>query len=99
MKSANAFNLDQSTNSLFGKESTSLKFSQVLNKLTHSLIHHFETVQNSKKLQMTIEMWLLKDFMLQIAKKTLWKKVKMLRMSNFTFFHNFSKVFFFNVFK
>ena len=27
--------------------------------LTHSLIHHFETVPNSKKLQTTTEMWLL----------------------------------------
>ena len=31
--------------------------------LTHSLIHHFETLQNSKKLQTTTEMWLLKDFL------------------------------------
>ena len=30
--------------------------------LNHSLIHHFETVPNSKKLQMTSEMWLLKGF-------------------------------------
>ena len=35
--------------------------------LTHSLIHHFETVPNSKKLQTTTEMWLLKDFEIQIA--------------------------------
>ena len=27
--------------------------------LTHSLIHHFETVPNSKKLQTTTEMWLV----------------------------------------
>ena len=27
-----------------------------------SLIHHFETVRNSKKLQTTTEMWLSKDF-------------------------------------
>ena len=31
------------------------------NPLTHSLINHFETVPNSKKLQTTTEMWLLKD--------------------------------------
>ena len=30
--------------------------------LTDSLIHHFETVPNSKKLQMTTEIGLLKDF-------------------------------------
>ena len=35
--------------------------------LTQSLIHHFETVLNSKKLQTTTEMWLLKDFKIQIA--------------------------------
>ena len=35
--------------------------------LTRSLLHHFETVQNSKKLQTTTEMWLLKDFKIQIA--------------------------------
>ena len=35
--------------------------------LTHSLIHHLETVPNSKKLQMTTEMCLLKDFKAQIA--------------------------------
>ena len=35
--------------------------------LTHSLIHHFETVPNSKKLQMTTEMWLMKAFKKQIA--------------------------------
>ena len=34
---------------------------------THSLILHFETVPNSKKLQTTTEMWLLKDFKIQIA--------------------------------
>ena len=36
-------------------------------ELSHSLIHHFETVPNSNKLQTTTEMWLLKDFMIQIA--------------------------------
>ena len=29
--------------------------------LTHSLTHHFETVPNSKTLQTTTEVWLLKD--------------------------------------
>ena len=36
-------------------------------RLTHSLIHHFEIFLNSKKLQTTIEIWLLKDFKIQIA--------------------------------
>ena len=31
------------------------------------LIHHFETVSNPKKLQTTTEIWLLKDFKIQIA--------------------------------
>ena len=66
------------------------------NGLTRSLIHHFENVPNSKKLQTTTEMWLFKNFKIQIASKTLWREVKLLKMSNFTFFHNvFLKFFFF----
>ena len=33
----------------------------------HFLIHHFRTVPSLKKLQTTTEMWLLKDFKIQIA--------------------------------
>ena len=33
----------------------------------HSLIHNFEIVPNSKKLQTTTEIWLFKDFKIQIA--------------------------------
>ena len=63
--------------------------------LTHSLIQHFETVPNSKKLHKTTEKWQLKDFKIQIARKTLCKKVKLLILSNFTFFYNvFPKLFF-----
>ena len=40
--------------------------------LTHSPINHFETVQNSQKLQTPTEIRLLKDFEIQITKKTLW---------------------------
>ena len=62
--------------------------------LTHSLIHHFETVQNSKKLQTTTEMWQFKDLKIQIAQKTL---------CHFEQFHLFPqcfpKAFFFNVLK
>ena len=62
--------------------------------LTHSLICHFETVPNSDNLKTTTEMWLLKDLKRQIAQKTFWKKVKLLILSNFTFFHNiFLKIF------
>ena len=35
--------------------------------LTHSLIHHFEIVPNSKTLQTTTKMWLLKNLNIQIA--------------------------------
>ena len=42
--------------------------------LSHFLIYHFETVPNSKKLQTTTEVWLLKAFKLQIALKTEQKK-------------------------
>ena len=64
----------------------------------------FETVPNSKKVQTTTEMWQLKESEIQmqtttemwqlkesekqIASKTLWQKVKLLILSNFTFFHN-----------
>ena len=48
------------------------------------VLAHLETVSNSKKLQTTTEMWLLKDFEIQIAQKTLWKKVKLLILSSFT---------------
>ena len=37
----------------------------------------FELVPNSKKLQKISELWLLKDFKLQIAFKTVWKKLKL----------------------
>ena len=39
----------------------------VISHLTHSLKHHFEAVPNSKKLQTTTEMWILKYFKIQIA--------------------------------
>ena len=75
-------------------------FNTYSTELTHSLIHHFETVPNSWKLQMTTEMWLLKDFKIQIAWNTLWKKVKLLKMSNFTFFPQcFPTAFFLNMLK
>ena len=66
-----------------------------LSILIHSLVRHFEPVPNSKKLQSTTEMWLLKDFKVEIAVKTLWEKVKLLFLSNFTFFHNIFLKFFF----
>ena len=37
--------------------------------LAHFLIHHFEAVTNSKKLQTTTEMWLLKDFKIRLHRK------------------------------
>ena len=69
--------------------------SVLLLSLTHSLTYHFETVPTSKKLKRTTEMWLFKDFKVQVAQKTLWEKVKLLILSNFTFFYNvFLKLFF-----
>ena len=41
----------------------------VMVTLTHSLIYHFETVPNSKKVQKTTEMWLIKGFKIQKALK------------------------------
>ena len=58
--------------------------------LTHSLIDHFESVPNSKKLQTTTEMWLLKEFKIQIAQKTLWKKSE---IAHFEQFHRFPQCF------
>ena len=45
----------------------SVSFCFLFLNLTHSLIHHFETIPDSKKMQVTTEMWLLKDFNIQIA--------------------------------
>ena len=58
--STNALNLDDPKFILFSMGSNG-------KGLTHSLIHQFETVPNSTKLQTTIEMWLLKAFKIQIA--------------------------------
>ena len=74
-------------------------FQQLFQKpsvLTHSLtlMHHFETVPNSKKLQMITEMWLLKDFKIQIAANIV-KKGEITRFEQFYFFpHKFSYSFF-----
>ena len=57
---------------------------QKLQSLTHSLVHHSETVPNSKKLQTTTELWLLKDYKIQAA----WKKIELLILKNFTLSHN-----------
>ena len=46
--------------------------------LTHSLIRHFETIPNSKKLQTTTEIWLLKDFRYTLHRKHCGKNVKLL---------------------
>ena len=61
--------------------------------VTQSLKRHFETVPNSKKLQMTTEMWLLKDFKI-VSIENIVEKVEIAKLSNFTFFHNvFLKLF------
>ena len=81
MSSAICFNLDQSRILSSGNELKDILPMIVKTGncvLTYFLIHHFEAIPNSKKLQMTTKMWLSKDFKIQIAKKTLWKKVKLL---------------------
>ena len=90
MWSENVFNLDKSDIMSFAEELKLYSCGEglIIVTITRSLIHHFETVRNSKMMQTTTEMWLLKDFKIQIALKTLWKKVKLLILSNFTFFHN-----------
>ena len=68
--------------------------------LTHSLIHHFEAAPNSKKLQTTSEMWLLKDFKLTDYKENIVEKGE---IAHFEQFHLFPQccleVFFFYVLK
>ena len=44
-----------------------LDICKAFSKKAYSLIHHFETVPNSKKLQATAQMWLIKDIKIQIA--------------------------------
>ena len=63
-------------------------FSLNVTSLTHSLIHHFETVPNSKKLQTTTKMWLSRVLRYRLHKKHCGKNVKLLILSNFAFFHN-----------
>ena len=48
-------------------EIESIVSQEELSLITHSLIHHFETVPNSKKLQTTKEILPLQDFKIQIA--------------------------------
>ena len=60
----------ESLKHLWGLDRTGVKIlsrQHQTENLTHSLKHHFETIPNSKKLQMTTEMWLLKDFKIQIT--------------------------------
>ena len=55
----------------------------IFNKyLTHSLLHHFQTVPKSRKLQTTTKIWLLKYFLRYRLQR------KLLILSNFSFFHN-----------
>ena len=68
--------------------------------LIHSLKHHFETVSNSKKLQTTSELLLLKDFKIQIAKKNIVEKGEIAHFEQFHLFPQcFPKGFLFNVLK
>ena len=63
--------------------------------LTHSPMHHFETIPNSKKMQAKDEMWLLKDFKIQITEKTLWEKDVIAHSKQFNLYPQcFPKTFF-----
>ena len=60
--------------------------------LTHSLIHHFETIPNSKKLQTATEAII--GFQGTDCKENIVEKVKLLMLSNFTILNNvFLKLF------
>ena len=67
--------------------------------LIHSPIHQFETILISKKLQTTIEMWLLNDFKIQTAQKIV-EKGEIAQNEQFHLFPQcFPKAFFFSVLK
>ena len=68
--------------------------------LTHSLIHHFETVRNSKKLQTTTEMWLLKGLYDTDCIEIIVEKGEIAQNEQFHLFPQcFPKAFFFKVLK
>ena len=74
----------------------SISFAKYMNTLFNPFHNTpFWDHPNSKKLQTTTVMWLLKGFKIHNAWKTLWEKVKLLILSNFTFFHNVFRKFFF----
>ena len=86
-------------NIYFFKEKKNFFFRQRLRTfttmLTHSLVHHFETVPNSNKLQTTTEMWLLKDF---DCIENIVEKGEIAHFEQFhLFLQCFPKAFFFNV--
>ena len=67
--------------------------------LTHSLTHYFETVPNSKKLQTTTEMSLLKDFNTDCIENIV-EKGEIAHFEQFHLFPQcFPKAFFFIVLK
>ena len=61
--------------------------------LVHSLLHHFGLVPNSKKLQTTIEMWLLKDFKIHVLHRKHCGNRRKFEIANFEQFHLFPKCF------
>ena len=68
--------------------------------ITHSLIHHFETVPNTKKLQTTTEMWLLDYISIEKKKKNIVEKGEIAQNGQFHLFRQcFPKAFFFSVLK
>ena len=67
--------------------------------LNHFLIDYIETIPNSKKLQTTTEMWLLKDFKICIAWKHCGKRWNCSFWAISPFSSVFLKLLFFNVLK
>ena len=66
--------------------------------LTHSLIHHFQTTPNSKKLQTTTKMCLLKEFSDTDYIENIMEKGKIAHFEQFHLFPQcFLRDFFFNV--
>ena len=78
---------------------TCIRLSDTL-ALNHFLVHHFETIPNSKKMQ-TTEMWLLKDFLKDTdCKENIVEKGEIAQNEQFHFFPQcFPKPFFFHCVK
>ena len=80
-----SYNLS-SVNALNSEKFKILSFGIDLEITSSSFACFMSEIPNSKKLQTTTEIWLLQVFKIQCAKKTLWKKVKLLILFSNSFF-------------